>query len=392
MSADFNPDGTARSAEARDSSRVEMPAGTVWERAGDVHYTRAAGRGSSRSRFVPLAELARRVGPERVRNPAARAFPVRWPRAYLDLANPADPADPILRMGLPDPRELEPDALGSSDPVGEAALSETPFLVRKYADRALLLVAARCHFYCRFCFRRSFPDGGHRDPSRAELERALERLACLEGVRELILSGGDPLVLEDARLEWLVARVARMSGIERLRVHTRAPVVMPERVTPELCRILAGGPPCRIVTHFNHPVELTGATSRVVELLGSHAIPLASQSVLLAGVNDSAETLELLLRQLAREGIEAYYLHHTDHARGNAHFRVSIERGLALHAELARRLPQELLPRYVIDLPDGSGKIEVRRLERLGPFEWRYVHPGGRVSQVREDAPKRAPL
>lgn len=330
----------------------------------------------SRPSFVPLAEAARRLGHDGSDwRAAARAFPVRWPAGYLELAE-GPGGDPVRRMGAPDPAELDRDPGDLPDPVGEAGRQPHPFVVQKHADRAILIVTARCHFYCRFCFRRAFPGGEHEDPAPAEVRDAIRFLGAQAGLREIILSGGDPLVLSDRRLAEILEWIAEQPGVERVRVHTRAPVHFPERVTPELARLLAAaGRPARVVTHFNHAVELREESLAAVALLQGAGLPVLNQSVLLRGVNDTARALVALLRGLARAGIEPYYLHHPDRVPGNASFRLSLDRGLEVWDELRLEAAGLPLPAYVIDLPDGSGKVPVTSLVRLGAGRWRA--PGG---------------
>jgi lysine 2,3-aminomutase len=316
---------------------------------------------------VPLEELRLRFGlaaraeAELLRE-AARRFPIRWTRYYLDLADPRDPADPVRRIALPAPAELEPSPVELPDPVGESRVSPVPFVIRKHRDRAVLLVTARCHVYCRFCFRRG---AGHRDPGEEELARAVGYLTADSELREVILSGGDPLVLPDEALRELVALLSASPHLEALRIHTRAPVHDPARVTPALAAALASGLPARVVLHYDHPREITEETRRVASTFLAAGLPLLNQSVLLAGVNDDAETLETLCRTLYRERIQPYYLHHPDPAPGTGAFHLEPERGLALYRELEGRLGGgPALPRYVIDPPDGSGKVPVERYLR----------------------------
>jgi lysine 2,3-aminomutase len=321
---------------------------------------------------VPLTEVARyfdvhpggdTAGPnglDPARAQAARRFPVRWTAYYLDLADPTDPADPIRRIAFPEPSELVSGPGDLADPVGERYVNPVPFVVRKHRDRALLLVTARCHVYCRFCFRRTFPDGGHRDPPPAALDAAFDYLAGERELREVILSGGDPLVLPDETLGEIVDRLSAIEHVERLRVHTRAPVHDPARVTPALAATLARGKPMRVVLHFDHPREVTEAARRAVSILREAGLVLLDQTVLLAGVNDDPAVLEELFRALERERVKPYYLHHPDRAPGARAFYVELERGLAIHDELRRRLGGgPALPDYVIDPPDGSGKVPV---------------------------------
>lgn len=316
---------------------------------------------------LPLDEVAGRFGlsegPEReVLREAARRFPLRWTRYYLDLADPRDPEDPIRRIALPTPGELMSSPVELADPVGERGSSPVPFVVRKHRDRAVLLVTSRCHVYCRFCFRR---EGGYRDPNEEELDRAVAYLTGQPELREVILSGGDPLALPDEILGDLVARLSASPRLESLRFHTRAPVHDPARVTPGLAAALASGLPARVVLHFDHPREITAETRRVVSTFLEAGLPVLNQSVLIAGVNDHADTLEELFRGLHRERIQPYYLHHPDPAPGAGAFYLEPERGLALYRELERRLAGgPALPRYVIDPPDGSGKLPVDRYLR----------------------------
>jgi len=327
------------------------------------------------SRAVPLDEAARRLGHDATDwRSAARAFPVRWPEGYLALAEGPE-GEAIRRMGMPDPAERRADPGDLPDAVGERSLEVAPFVVRKHRDRAILLVTARCHFYCRFCFRRTFPDGGHRDPTRAQLDGALEYISSETDLREIILSGGDPLVLGDDALSALLARLAAIPHLAKLRVHSRAPVHEPARVTEALARILVtAGRPLRLVTHFNHPVEMTEASRAAIDRLLAAGVPVLNQSVLLRGVNDDAAILAELMRLLLAARVQPYYLHHPDRVPGNASFRVSIERGLAIFDELRSLAGGTALPAYVIDLPDGSGKIPVASLTRLGPRRYRAPH------------------
>jgi len=303
---------------------------------------------------------------------------VRFPRSYLDLARPGDPDDPVRRIGWPDAEEIRDDPEAIADPVGEDRLRLHPLLLRKYPDRALLLVTARCHFYCRFCFRA----GAQREPGPGEVEEAIAVLGAAPsaaGVREVILSGGDPLVLADARLAEILQALAALPRLERIRIHTRAPVHDPDRVTPALVRTLreASPRPLRVAVHTSHPRELTPAFDRAVALLRGAGIPLLNQTVLLRGVNADARVLAELFAGLAARGVHPYYLHHPDRVAGAARFRVTIEQGLAIDGELRGLLPREELPAYVLDLPDGSGKVPVASLERAGPRLWRWRGDGG---------------
>ncbi len=288
---------------------------------------------------------------------AARRLPLRFPADYLALADPADPLDPIRAISWPRPEELAPDPDATDDPVGEDAKRLHRLVLLKYPDRALLLVTTRCHVYCRFCFRA----GAGREPRPRELHGAVEVIAQQPGIREVILSGGDPLVLQDDALARLLASLARVPELRTVRIHTRAVVHDPSRVTPQLASTLvsASPRPLWMVLHVAHPRELTPGFDDAIGALHAAGIPLLSQTVLLQGINDDAQTLVELFGGLYERRVRPLYLHHPDRIPGTAHFRLSTEEGQAITRRLRGRLPGPAIPTYVIDRPDGSGKIPV---------------------------------
>jgi len=300
---------------------------------------------------------------------------MRWPRAYLALATAQGEGGPLWRMGRPDPAERRADPGDLADPVGEGDRSPVPFVIRKHRDRAVLLITGHCHFYCRFCFRRATPAG--REPSRTDLTRAIDYLGSQEALREVILSGGDPLVWSDRRLGAVVRRLAALPHLTHLRVHSRAPVHFPERITARLIAALTSRLTLRVVTHFNHPSELTAESCRALARFTNRGIPLLNQAVLLRGVNDDDAVLAELFRSLLAAGVRPHYLHHPDRAPGNAAFRLTLARGRAIYRELCQRLPAAALPRYVVDLPTGHGKVPVDRLRPLDGGRYRW-EDGGR--------------
>jgi len=328
---------------------------------------------------VPLAEVVERLGVSLDADvrAAARRLPLRFPRPYLDLLRDG-PDDPLRLVVWPDPEETSYDAEAIEDPVGEAALKPHPFVVRKYRDRALLLVTHRCHLYCRFCFRA----GQVAEPRLGEILDAIRLLRGDTEVREVILSGGDPLVLPDEELAQILRALDALPGLRSVRIHTRAPVSDPPRVTDQMVgRLIAASPvPIWIAIHTSHPRELTDGFRRAVGRMQGPGISLLNQTVLLAGVNDDPATLELLFGELYALGVKPYYLHHPDRVAGAARFRVTIERGLAIHRTLRGRLPGAAIPEYVLDLPDGSGKFPVAWLERVGERLYRAPHADGRES------------
>lgn len=328
--------------------------------------------------------MARRLGErlDETARLAARRLPLRFPRSYAALIDPEDPSDPLRRIAWPAAEELETGLGEILDPVGEGSLELHPLVIQKYPDRAVLLVTRRCHFYCRFCFRA----GSGAEPRVGELREAVGVLSRLPGLTEVILSGGDPLAVGDRALAELLEDLGRIPGLETVRLHTRAPIHDPARVTRELAALLAEASPrpLWVVVHATHPRELRPETGAALERLQGAGLPLLSQSVLLSGVNDRAQTLAALFGGLYRRRIRPYYLHHPDRAQGTARFWVSIERGRRIYRELRGFLPGPAVPAYVIDLPDGSGKVPVDWLEPDGAGRWKVERPGREGSVYAE--------
>lgn len=333
---------------------------------------------------LPLREAARRLGRvwDETARQAARRLPLRFPEGYLELADPADPHDPIRAIAWPAPEEIQPDPEAIDDPVGERDRGPHPLVVRKHDDRVILIVTKRCHFYCRFCFRA----GSHAEPSWDDLDQAADAIASDPAIEEVILSGGDPLTLPDERLGRLVGRLGQIPTLRNLRLHTRAPVHAPGRITPELARTLATASslPVWIVVHASHPRELRAELDRAVGSLVDAGLPVLDQTVLLAGVNDDPEVLRQLFHGLYQRRVKPYYLHHPDRIAGTARFRVTVDRGRSLYRALRARLPGPALPLYVVDLPDGRGKVPVMELEPAGGGQWRFEHPDGSVSVYQD--------
>ena len=317
------------------------------------------GNKALRSAFA-LVE-AQLIEPERLtalKNVASR-YAVAITPAVVDLIDSADPHDPIALHFVPDERELETHAEESADPIGDAVHSPVPGLVHRYPDRVLLKVVNACAVYCRFCFRREMVGPGRGALTGKALAAALDYIARAPKIWEVILTGGDPLVLPPRRLRDLMTRLAAIDHVKVIRLHTRIPVVAPERVTPALLRALRTGKATYMVLHANHPRELTdqarAACARVVDA----GIPMLSQSVLLRGVNDDVETLGALMRALVECRIKPYYLHHADLAPGTAHLRTSIVEGQVLMRALRGRYSGLCQPQYVLDIPGGHGKSPI---------------------------------
>jgi lysine 2,3-aminomutase len=287
---------------------------------------------------------------------ADRLFPVRVTRSFWERLDPADPADPLARQVLPSAEELAADPSDLLDPVGDARCSPLPWVVHKYPSRVLLLVTKRCHLTCRYCFRRDHRPGEREDPSPQDWAAALD-YAVRSGAEEVILSGGDPLAVRDDRL--FAAIDALRPAIPVIRIHTRAPITAPARVTPALAAGLAARGPVWVVVHCNHARELTPDVDAALARLVASGIPVLNQSVLLRGVNDDPAVLADLCRALIRRRVFPYYLHHPDAVRGTAHLRVSLDEGRAIYDALRRQISGIALPRYVIDPPEGTGKRDV---------------------------------
>lgn len=286
---------------------------------------------------------------------AAMDFPVRVPRSYLALMEPGNLDDPLLRQVLSVPDELVEQPGFSADPLDEAEHTAVPGLLHKYHGRALLVVTGACAVHCRYCFRRHFPYQTHLSGKR--WEQALEWLAARTDINEVILSGGDPLTLSNRRLEQLLEALAGIPHLRRLRIHSRTPVVIPERLDSGLKGLLSN-PRWQtvLVLHANHPREISPALAERCRDWRSTGITLLNQSVLLAGVNDRAETLADLSDALFDAGVLPYYLHQLDAVQGAAHFAVPDASARALHADLRARLPGFLVPRLTREEPGEPAK------------------------------------
>ena len=324
---------------------------------GRTYHVSDRGRAPRAAPFVAKSEvLGARPDLARAWDAADALFPVQITRSFWERADASDPTDPLLRQVLPDRAETVVDEADLDDPVGEKALSPVPWVVRKHDDRVLLLLTKRCHLYCRYCFRRTHEPGQGLDPTPEEWEAALA-YAESSGAEEVILSGGDPLATSDARL---LATIDRLRpAIPVVRVHTRAPITEPRRVTKNLVDGLRARLPVWVVVHCNHPAELSDDVDAALGRLVDAGIPVLNQSVLLRGVNDDARVLAELSRELVRRRVFPYYLHQADAVAGNAHFRVPLDEGRAIYAELRGLVSGIGLPTWVIDQPDGTGKVPV---------------------------------
>ena len=292
---------------------------------------------------------------------AGTGFPLRVPRYFVNLMRPGDPKDPLLAQVLPLSSEEEPVAGFEADPVNEMEASRDHGILKKYRGRALMIATGACAVHCRYCFRRHFPYAEH--SALRQWRNALKSLRGLPDADELILSGGDPLTLSDARLGQLLAEAQRLPQLQRLRIHTRLPVVLPHRITGKLARLLSASRlQTVLVIHANHPREVTPELGRAMQKLAAGRVILLNQSVLLKSINDDADTLAVLSDTLLRIGVMPYYLHLLDPVAGAARFEVRLADAQRLLEELRLRLPGYLVPRMVREVPGEPFKTPVSRL------------------------------
>jgi lysine 2,3-aminomutase len=308
--------------------------------------------------LATLEALVARFGPEHFPDleglrRAAANFEFRISPAMVDLIK--EPGDPIWRQYVPDLQELEVHD-GLVDSLAEDAHSPVPNITHRYPDRALFLVSPVCASYCRFCTRRRKVGDPEKIPLR-ELESAFRYLEAHTEIRDVILSGGDPLLLSDRRLDEICRRLRSIPHLEILRIGSRVPCHLPERITPELCAVLKRYHPLYLNTHFNHPDELTPAAVRALGMLADAGIPLGCQTVLLRGVNDDPEVMKRLMQKLLAARVRPYYIYMCDQVAGAEHFRTTVEKGLEIIRALRGWTSGLAVPHFVIDAPGGGGKI-----------------------------------
>ncbi|MBM3537501.1 MAG: lysine-2,3-aminomutase-like protein [Alphaproteobacteria bacterium] len=294
--------------------------------------------------------------------------------------------DPIARQFVPDAAELTLTADENTDPIGDQAHSPVKGIVHRYPDRVLLKPTHTCAVYCRFCFRREMVGPGSESLDANELAAAIDYIRSRPEIWEVILTGGDPLILSPRRLSEIVAALSEIPHLGVIRLHTRIPVADPARISDELVAALASDKAIYVVLHANHPGELSEAAIAACRRIIDAGIPMLSQSVLLRGVNDDAATLEQLFRTLVRHRIKPYYLHHADKAPGTSHFRTTLAEGQALMRQMRGRVSGLCQPEYVLDIPGGHGKVPVGRSYLDGDIveDWR----GQRHAYAQEAATK----
>jgi len=278
---------------------------------------------------------------------------------YLSLIDPHDPYDPIRKQAIPTIHELYRSESDLEDPLHEDIDSPVPGLTHRYPDRVLFLVTENCSMYCRHCTRRRF--AGHHDkaPPQLQIDKALDYIEETPIIRDVLLSGGDAMLISDKVLESILIRLKEMSHVEIVRLGSRSPVVMPQRITPELCEMLKQYHPLWFNTHFNHPNEVTKDSKKACEMLADAGIPLGNQSVLLRGVNDCIHVMKKLVHELVKIRVRPYYIYQCDLSVGLGHFRTSVAQGIEIIEGLRGHTSGLCVPTFVVDAPGGGGKIPV---------------------------------
>lgn len=307
------------------------------------------------SKFIPLTskELSRI-------KLVITKYPLAITPYYICLIDFADPNDPVRKQAVPSFDEVGLAGMGKEDPLEEVRDSLVPGLVHRYPDRALMVLTDICPMYCRHCTRkREWRNGGWVRTTN-EIERVLEQIRMNKGIRDIIISGGDPLTLSTRRLENVISRIRQIEHVEIIRIGTRYPVVLPQRIDDELCEMLSKYGPIWLNTHFNHPNEITPEAAAACNKILRSGVPVNNQSVLLRGVNDSVETQMKLCRKLLKTKVRPYYLFQADEVQGTEHLRTTVEAGIKIMQGLRGFMSGLAVPTYVIDLPGGGGKVPVQ--------------------------------
>ncbi len=291
---------------------------------------------------------------------AIKQFPVLVPESFLKRMTPAEPNDPLLLQILPTSQEVNKVPGYTQDPVKDSQASFAPGILQKYQGRALMITLGQCAVHCRYCFRRNYPY--QQSPKSLEQwEPSLNKLREDSRIEEIILSGGDPLILNDHRLEQLIQQLESIDHIKRIRVHSRLPIVLPSRVTEGLLKLFQESRLQPIfVIHANHPNEIVDDCAEALRRIVRAGIPVLNQAVLLKGINDTTETQEKLCRRLINLGVMPYYLHQLDRVEGAAHFEVDVATGKKIIDELKQKLPGYAVPKYVREIPGEAGKTELQ--------------------------------
>lgn len=317
-----------------------------------------------RNRIRSLDQLARILVLEENERDALQRGGAMLPFAitpyYLSLVDRYDSSQPLRRTIVPSTGEFLKTPGEADDPLGEDGHSPVPGLVHRYPDRVLLLAVDFCSTFCRYCTRSRVVGSGEIAPNESRMEQIFEYLRCNPQIRDVLISGGDPLALSEERLDWILTRLRQIPHIEFVRLGTKMPAVLPQRITPSLCRVLRKHHPLWVSMHFVHPDECTPEAAQACGRLADAGIPLGSQTVLLKGVNDNVETMKDLVHKLLLMRVRPYYLYQCDPITGSSHFRAPVSKGLEIIAGLRGHTTGYAVPTYVIDAPGGGGKIPLQ--------------------------------
>lgn len=278
---------------------------------------------------------------------------------YLSLIDPDNPECPIRKQAIPTKSEMYRSPADLLDPLHEDEDSPVPGLTHRYPDRVLLLITDQCSMYCRHCTRRRFAGQKDHEASSDKIQKAIDYIAATPQIRDVLLSGGDPLTMSDNRLESIIKRLRDIPHVEIIRIGSRVPVVCPQRITPELMQMLKKYQPVWINTHFNHPNEITPTSSAACEMMADAGFPLGNQSVLLRGINDCVHTMKDLVRKLVMIRVRPYYIYQCDLSMGLEHFRTPVSKGIEIIEGLRGHTSGYAVPTFVVDAPGGGGKIPV---------------------------------
>ena len=278
---------------------------------------------------------------------------------YASLIDTNNPMDPVWRQAIPSIEETYPCPHDMHDPLNEEADSPVPHIVHRYPDRVLFLVTLQCSMYCRHCTRRRVVGDGDRIITEKALQKALSYIREHEEIRDVLISGGDPFTMGDEKLEHIIASIREIPHVDIIRIGTRTPVVMPMRITDEFVAMLKKYHPIWINTHFNHPNEITKEAEQACTKIVDAGIPLGNQSVLLRGINDNSQTMKELLLKLVHMRVRPYYLYQCDLSQGIGHFRTNVETGIQIMHDLTGYISGYAVPKFVIDAPNGGGKIPI---------------------------------
>jgi len=319
-----------------------------------------------KNRITNIAQLEQITGKSLLGNAdnAASVYPLAITPYYLSLAEFNAENDPILSQCIPDNRELSYSQSALADPLAEDAHAPVPKLVHRYPDRCLAIVTETCATYCRHCNRKRFWSASPQISLKTRLAKMVRYISASPQIREVIISGGDPLTFDDSTLEGLLSSFKAIPHVEVLRIGSRIPVVMPMRVTRDLCRILKRFRPLWLNTQFNHPDEITPESAHACEMLLTTGIPVSNQSVLLKGVNDKNNIMRGLLYGLQQISVRPYYLFHCDPVKGCEHFRTNMNSGMKMMDQIRQKCSGLSLPQYVLDVPGKTAKIPLNAISR----------------------------